>query len=157
MSIILALFLLICTTLPNHAEEEVPQWVVAGIAAVETGSLYQDGCLIHYRDRRDGADGEVGPWQLSPCVLQDMRKSHLRDRARTDVPFSERLARTWLMHCFRRSAGDWDVAVAMYHTGPAGSARRGLRYAKRVRSAGMAATAAEPLLVSAEAKDSMAR
>lgn len=129
-----------------RAEEEVPEWVVAGIAAVETGSVYRDNRLVLYRDRRDGADGEVGPWQLSPSVLRDMRLLHQRDRARTDSAFSEKAARQWLLRCLRRADNDWDAAVAIYHTGPKGSTRRGRLYAERVRNAGMAAVAQAPAL-----------
>ena len=137
MQSIIQIIILGCLTIAAAAEDDVPPWVIAGIAAVKTGSLYQEGCLILYHDRRDGADGEVGPWQLSRAVLQDMRSLQVRDRARTDAAFSERLARTWLLRCFRRSGRDWDAAVAMYHTGPKGDHGRGRRYAERVRATGM--------------------
>ena len=141
MRYIMRLLACACVSLTASAEDEVPQWVIAGIAAVETGSLYQEGCLILYHDRRDGAGGEVGPWQLSRAVLQDMRSEQQRDRARVDPAFSEGLARRWLLHCFNRSGRDWDAAVAMYHTGHSGNHRRGFQYTERVRAVGVAIAA----------------
>ena len=117
--------------------DAVPEWVVAGIAAVETGSDYHAGHLIRYRDRRDGAAGEVGPWQLSPAVLADLHALAEQDRVRSDPAFSERLVRKWLLRCRRAAQGDWDAAIAVYHTGPGGSRRLGKEYAARVRAAGM--------------------
>lgn len=113
----------------------IPDWVIIGIAAVETGSTYRDGNLVHYRDRRDGADGEVGPWQLAPTALRDLGVSHLRSRIRTEPVLAESMARAWLLRC-HRIAGDWTAAVAIYHTGPRGDRRRGDRYAERVFAAG---------------------
>ena len=113
----------------------IPDWVIIGIAAVETGSTYRDGHLIHYRDRRDGADGEVGPWQLAPTALSDLGITHLRSRIRTEPVLAESMARAWLLRCYR-IAGDWTSAVAIYHTGPRGDRQRGSRYAERVFAAG---------------------
>jgi hypothetical protein len=117
----------------------IPDWVIAGIAAVETGSIYRDGNLVLYRDRRDGADGEVGPWQLAPSVLQDLGVGHLRTRIRREPVLAESMTRAWLLRCYRLSAGDWLGAVSIYHTGPAGDRRRGRLYAERVHAAGHAA------------------
>ncbi|MBA3699473.1 MAG: hypothetical protein H0W78_11545 [Planctomycetes bacterium] len=113
----------------------IPDWVIAGIAAVETGSTYRSGELVLYRNRRDGADGEVGPWQISPSVLQDLGVSHLLERIRSEPVLAESMTRAWLLRCYRR-AGDWNVAVAIYHTGPAGDHRRGRDYAERVFAVG---------------------
>jgi hypothetical protein len=119
-----------------HADDHgIPSWVIAGIAAVETGSTYRDGELIHYRDRRDGSDGEVGPWQLAPAVLDDLGVRQLRDRIRREPVLAESMTRAWLLRCFQRT-GDWFTAVAIYHTGPGGSRQRGRRYAERVLAAG---------------------
>lgn len=115
----------------------IPDWVISGIAAVETGSIYRGGDLIVYRDRRDGADGEVGPWQLAPAVLRDLGIFHLRARIRQEPVLAESMTRAWLLRCHRRT-GDWFAAVAIYHTGPAGDRRRGRHYAERVHAAGHA-------------------
>ncbi len=115
--------------------EPIPDWVIAGIAAVESGSTYREGNLVHYRDRRDGADGEVGPWQMAPSALSDLGVSHLRSRIRVEVVLAESMTRAWLLRCFRR-AGNWNLAVAFYHTGPGGDRRRGRLYAERVFAAG---------------------
>lgn len=113
----------------------IPDWVIAGIAAVETGSTYRGGDLIHYRDRRDGTDGEVGPWQIAPAVLEDLGVANLRARIRHEPVLAESMTRAWLLRCHRRT-GDWLLAVAIYHTGPRGDRQRGLRYAERVFAAG---------------------
>lgn len=113
----------------------IPDWVISGIAAVETNSIYRDGELVHYRDRRDGTAGEVGPWQLAPDALIDLKVHHLRDRIRREPVLAESMARAWLLRCYRQT-GDWFAAVMVYHTGPQGSKRRGRDYAERVLAAG---------------------
>ena len=122
---------------PAPAGTAVPDWVIAGIAAVETGSIYRNGRLVRYRDHRDGAAGEVGPWQLAPAVLDDLHASRLRARVRTEPVLAESLVRAWLLRCYQRT-GDWSAAVAVYHAGPGGSWRRGASYASRVHAAGLA-------------------
>lgn len=123
---------LLCIALASPAKAaEIPEGILAGIAQVETGSIYRNGELVHYRDKRDGADGEVGPWQLSPDVLKDMGVSHLRSRIRREVVLAESMTRAWLIRCYRKT-GNWADAVAVYHVGPGGSARRGRDYAQRV-------------------------
>lgn len=134
---ILLLFVVGATPLLAQEFEEIPDWVIAGIAAVETGSTYQNGSLIKYRDRRDGAAGEVGPWQLAPAVLTHMGVSHLKDRIRHETMLAESMTRAWLLKCFQRT-GNWWAAVAMFHTGSAGNRARGKRYAERVYAAGNA-------------------
>lgn len=128
-------FQITASTSEVTAHPPIPEWVISGIAAVETGSTYRDGNLIDYRDRRDGADGEVGPWQLAPSALRDLGISHLRARIRIEPVLAESMARAWLLRCYRR-AGDWMPAVAIYHTGPSGDRRRGARYAEKVFAAG---------------------
>ncbi len=115
----------------------IPDWVIAGIAAVETGSTYRGGRLVRYRDHRDGAAGEVGPWQIAPAVLDDLGAAHLRSRVRTEPVLAESLVRAWLLRCYQRT-GSWTSAVAVYHAGPGGSTRRGASYASRVYAAGFA-------------------
>jgi hypothetical protein len=124
--------------LPAAAPDtSIPDWVIAGIAAVETGSTYRGGRLVRYRDHRDGAAGEVGPWQIAPAVLDDLGAAHLRARVRTEPVLAESLVRAWLLRCYHRT-GSWKSAVAVYHAGPGGSTRRGSSYASRVYNAGFA-------------------
>ncbi len=118
-------------------DTSIPDWVIAGIAAVETGSTYRGGRLVRYRDHRDGAAGEVGPWQIAPAVLDDLGAAHLRARVRTEPVLAESLVRAWLLRCYQRT-GSWKSAVAVYHAGPGGSPRRGSTYASRVYNAGFA-------------------
>ena len=119
------------------ASTTIPDWVIAGIAAVETGSTYRGGRLVRYRDHRDGAAGEVGPWQIAPSVLDDLGAARLRARVRTEPVLAESLVRAWLLRCYQRT-GSWTSAVAVYHAGPGGSSRRGASYASRVYAAGFA-------------------
>lgn len=131
--------LLAISLFASHAlaveDHVIPDWVISGIAAVETNSTYRDGELVDYRDRRDGSAGEVGPWQLAPDALIDLKVHHLRDRIRREPMLAESMARAWLLRCYRQT-GDWFDAVAVYHTGPQGSKRRGRDYAERVLAAG---------------------
>jgi hypothetical protein len=131
----LVLLPLLAGRLAASEDHVIPEWVISGIAAVETNSVYRDGELVRYRDRRDGSAGEVGPWQLAPDVLADLKAQHLRDRIRREPVLAESLARAWLLRCYRQT-GDWFQAVAVYHTGPQGSTRRGRDYAERVLAAG---------------------
>ena len=141
--LILPVIAFMMTSLPVAAQASdlstgdpyIPDWVVAGIAAVETGSTYRAGELVDYRDRRDGADGEVGPWQLAPSALHDLGMLHLRSRIRVEPVLAESLTRAWLIRCHRQT-GDWIAAVAIYHTGPRGDRQRGQLYAERVLAAG---------------------
>lgn len=115
---------------------DIPDWCIRGIAAVETNTTWRDIGDLTYRDRRQGEDGEVGPWQLAPAALADMDVSHLRSRIHREPILAESMTRAWLLRCYRRT-GDWFEAVAIYHTGPRGDVRRGHNYAARVRAAGI--------------------
>lgn len=123
-----------CMRLANG--QEVPAWVMRGIAAVETASTWRDIGDLTYRDRRVGGAGEVGPWQLSPDVLRDLRAYDRRSRVHADVVFAESLTRAWLLHLYGVT-GNWPSAVAAYHGG-LGNRREhfAIAYAQRVRAAG---------------------
>lgn len=131
-----ALTTLLCLMVARCSASEVPAWVLRGIAAVETRTTWRDIGDLHYRDKRIGADGEVGPWQLSPAALKDLGVEHLRARIHREPILAESMTRAWLLRCHRRT-GDWFEAVAIYHTGPDGNRRRGHTYAARVRAVGI--------------------
>lgn len=125
-----ALMLCVCALVQG---EDVPPWVMAGIASVETSSTYRHGMLVDYRDRRDGDAGEVSAFQLAPSVVAQWHAS--RSRARSDQRYAEGVARRHL--CWLRSqVRTWAEAVAAYHVGLHGSRRRGADYAARVAAAG---------------------
>lgn len=118
-----------------RAAEVVPDWVIRGIAMVETRSTWRDVGDVTYRDRRDGASGEAGFMQLAPSALATLRKTRLAKRCRTDVVLCESIAReylTWL----RAMAGSWEETVTMYNSGPIGSITAGRDYLHRVVAAG---------------------
>lgn len=116
--------------------QDVPPWVLRGIAAVETGSAWRDIGDLTYRDRRIGKAGEVGPWQLSPAVLRDLKAYDRRARVHADVVFAESLTRAWLLH-LHRETGSWPAAVAAYHAGlGARTESFAITYARSVRAAG---------------------
>lgn len=115
--------------------QDVPRWVIAGIAAVETGTEWRDLGDVRGSWSR-GAIGEVGPWQLSPAVLHDLRAYDRRFRIHADPVLAESLTRAWLLHLYART-GAWREACAAYH---AGLGRRheafAIDYADRVHAAG---------------------
>ena len=117
--------------------QDVPTWVLRGIAAVETGTDWTEGGVQSQGWQR-GAIGEVGPWQLSPAVLRDLKSYDKRDRIHRESVFAESLTRAWLLHLYART-GSWSATVAAYH---AGLGRRSesfaTTYAERVRAAGIA-------------------
>lgn len=114
---------------------DIPPWVMRGIAAIETSSEWRDIDNITYRDRRVGEAGEVGPWQLSPAALRDLKAYDKRDRIHSNVVLAESMTRAWLLRCHTK-AGNWFDAVVIYHVGPAGDRQRGRNYAERVKAAG---------------------
>lgn len=116
---------------------DIPDWVLRGIARVETSSDWRDIGAIDYRDRRIGAAGEVGPWQLSPEALVDLGASKKAERIHRDVVLAESLTRAWLLRCHHQAMGDWYRAVGIFHAGPSGSIIAANDYAARVRAAGI--------------------
>lgn len=138
LAFILIIFLFVASIViaAETAAADVPPWVLRGIAKVETSSDWRDIGDLTYRDKRVGADGEVGPWQLSPDALRDLCSYDKRDRIHRDVVLAESLTRAWLLRCHAQT-GNWFDAVRIYHTGPDGDRRRGIKYAERVLAAGI--------------------
>ena len=101
----------------------VPAWVVRGIAAQETRSRWSGVGEIRYVDRRDGAAGEVGPWQISPVALSTLGAYHLRDRIRQEPLLAESITRAWLLH-LHDIVHSWPAAVRAYNAGLAGRSCR---------------------------------
>lgn len=116
--------------------QDVPAWVLRGIAAVETRTTYRDIGDLTWRDQRIGAAGEVGPWQLSPAALRDLKAYDRRARVHAEPVFAESLTRAWLLR-LHRITGTWPQAIAAYHAG-LGNRRQtfAIDYAQRVRAAG---------------------
>lgn len=118
--------------------QDVPAWVVRGIAAVETGTEWTDIGNVRGTWER-GAIGEVGPWQLSPAVLRDLKAYDRRERVHTCPVLAESLTRAWLLHLYART-GSWWEACAAYNAGLGNRwSASATDYANRVTAAGIAA------------------
>lgn len=112
---------------------EVPAWILKNIARVETHSHWSaDPSQTVYVDRRDGAAGEVGMFQMKPIAFRQIGMSALRDEARRDPVCAEFCAVLYLRWC-HRVAGTWLGAIALYHTGPDGDPDEGRDYVLRVQ------------------------
>jgi hypothetical protein len=123
------------------AAQEIPHWVLRGIAMVETNTTWRDiGDLDLSPGYGLGAAGEVGPWQLHPDVLTDLGVADQAARIHDSPVYAESLTRAWLLHLFGRCR-NWRTTCAAYHVGLAGMSdkktrARGLRYADRVHGSG---------------------
>lgn len=115
--------------------QDVPTWVVRGIAAVETGTEWRAIGDVRGSWSR-GSIGEVGPWQLSPAVLRDLKAYDRRHRIHADPILAESLTRAWLLRLFA-ATGSWPQAVAAYHAGLGKRSHAfAIEYAERVRAVG---------------------
>ena len=108
---------------------EVPDRIVAAIAAVETGTEWRNTGDVRGKWSR-GADGEVSPFQLSPAALTDMGVTN-HARVHRDVVYAESLARLWLVRCYAK-AGNWPDAVARFNAGNRYRSRTARDYSTRV-------------------------
>lgn len=95
--------------------QEVPDWVLRGIAAVETGAHW-NGTGDVTGTWNSNRTGDVGPWQVSPAVLKDLKRAHLSERIHRDVVLAESIARLWLGHLYR-TTGCWHQSVAAWRLG----------------------------------------
>ncbi len=127
----------------NAAEGDgVPLWLLHGILAKETRSYFRAGTLV-YIDRRDGAAGEAGPYQMTPAAFADVRRrGETFARLRTDGAFATRCALRFLEQLRKRygygvSDRDWLQVAGRWNAGDELSL--GLGYASDVWDLGMAA------------------
>lgn len=115
--------------------QEVPDWVVRGIAAVETGVHWHDTGHLDGTWARSSTD-DVSPWGISPDVLKDLKLSAHADRLHRDPVFAESIARKWLLH-LHGVTGCWLQACAAWRAGLRGRHRAWARdYAERARNYG---------------------
>jgi hypothetical protein len=100
------------------AADRVPEWVCAGILAVETRSHYYEDGSIKYVDKRIGSNGEVSPFQITYRAYKQVRRSgDSWARVRIDTLYAEQIACRYLMYCYKR-AGNWGLAIEYYNAGP---------------------------------------
>jgi hypothetical protein len=127
----LALMGIVALALHKGWAVDVPDRIIAAIAAVETGTEWRGIGDVRGNFAR-GDIGEVGPWQLSPDVLRDLRAYDRRHRVHADPVLAESLTRAWLAHLYR-TTGNWPDTVAAFHAGLAGRHRPHAReYSGRV-------------------------
>lgn len=121
-----------------RAAEPMPAWVLPGILAVETRSHYRPDGSIDYVDRRVGAAGERGPFQMTRDAFDLVAKPGERfEELANDHDFAEALARRYLQLLWRTfSDRDWFVAAGRWNAGPHGRWSRLFAYAKRAQQAG---------------------
>lgn len=124
-----------------HAQEDppeahgIPSWVLIGIAKVETQSYWDDQGKFHYVDKRDGKDGEKGPFQCMPETFKQVaKKGEVLAALRKDHFLAVSVACRYLQFLFRR-CGNWDQAVVCYNTGLNGLPSRGAQYLLLVKLA----------------------
>lgn len=114
--------------------EVVPQWVITGIAAVETGSYFKSGRLV-YVDQRDGRHGEVGPFQMTRAAYEDIKgPEDSFTRMRHEPKYAEKMARRYLLKLRAGGKRPWEEVVGLYN----GGRRVQWAYAERVKNVGMA-------------------
>ena len=113
----------------------IPCWCLQGIAKVETRSYWDDQGKFHYIDRRDGADGEIGPFQCTAGAFALVaHKGEVFSRLRHDSTFSCAIALRYLAW-LRKRCKSWEEAVGCYNTGLGGSPRIGNQYLLMVKLA----------------------
>jgi hypothetical protein len=102
-------------------ETEVPVWVLAGILAQESRSYYnEDASRIIYVDKRRGADGELGPYQMMHIAWRQIREPGERfEDLATDMMYAETCAIRYLLWLYNNSARrSWAHAIQYYNRGP---------------------------------------
>lgn len=111
---------LVCCAMYSQ-ENEVPYWVMAGILKQETRSTYEDnGLTINYVDRRRGADGERGPFQMTYIAWKQIRQPGERFAdLSTDMMYAEQCAMRYLLWLYNGPARkSWAHAIQGYNAGP---------------------------------------
>jgi hypothetical protein len=111
---------------------KAPEWALRGIAKVETrSSILEDGKII-YRDRRVGALGERGVFQMRRVAFKQVSRPGERfSRVHEDPQFAMEMADRYLVYLKKRH-GTWESAVAAYNTGDP-QVPAGWRYVNRVK------------------------
>ena len=96
---------------------EVPCWVKNGILRVESRSYFNDFGL-QYVDRRRGADGERGPFQMGLAAWTDIKEPGERfSDLSTNMEYAEECFYRYITMLYLR-ARSWEKAVQWYNAGP---------------------------------------
>lgn len=115
-------------------KSEVPQWVLKGIAKVETRSeIKEDGSII-WKDRRVGKNGDSGVFQMTRIAYKQVSKPGDNFlRLRKDPDYAKELAERYLGY-LRKRYTRWHDVIAAYNAGTPGHPA-GRRYLKKVLAA----------------------
>jgi hypothetical protein len=130
-------FALLFLSLTVAPAADVPRWVMVGVLHNESRSaLASDGSII-YRDRRVGADGELGPFQMTRASFERVAMAgESFERLATDTAFAADLFRRWMAVLYHDySKRDWFIATGQWNVGPRGAYPVLWRYAKSAQIA----------------------
>lgn len=112
-------------------KSEVPQWVLKGIAKVETNSTIKPCGTIIWRDRRTGRNGDSGVFQMTRIAFDQIKRpGDSFARIKRDPQYAQELAERYLVYLQKRY-GVWHDAIAAYNAGSPGSPA-GRRYLRKV-------------------------
>ena len=124
------------------ASDAVPDWALEGILSVESASYYEaaPGTRIVYVDKRIGAAGERGPFQMTRIAFDQIARSgESFTRLGTDTRYAEGKARAYLLWLYEGPAQkNWERAIGMYNTGPTGYYRNRSTASRYTRSVKLA-------------------
>jgi hypothetical protein len=107
---------------------DVPQGIISGIAAVETGTNW-DGQTIKGKWTK-GKAGEVSPFQLMPSTLKDLGCKNINEVHKSPV-IAAYYCEKYLVELFERH-GNWPEAIARYNAGSRYRSATARDYAQRV-------------------------
>lgn len=116
---------------------DIPAWVLPGILHIESRSYFTTTGIV-YVDRRVGADGELGPFQMTRDAFDLVaRRGEEFERLKHDTAFAQDLCERYLHLLWSDfSDRDWFTATGRWNAGPHGSRKRLWAYAKRAQQAG---------------------
>lgn len=118
------------------AGQDVPDWVLRGIASQETDLHWTDMGVLSAATWPKSTNGAVGPWHISLKVLRDLKLEDQAERIHRDAIYAESVTRQWLVHLYRET-GDWFEVCAAWRAGLNGRHRDYARaYAERARNYG---------------------
>jgi hypothetical protein len=126
--------MILAPTLGSAEQAAIPDWVLAGILRVETGSYYQEGGVIKYINKKRGRNGERGCFQITKKAFKQVGEQGEQFwMVEQDTDFCETIARRYLLWLYEHSAHhSWVLSVEKYNAGPSG---RSPEYLQDVRDA----------------------
>lgn len=96
--------------------QDIPDWVVRGIASQETGIHWTNTGVLSAQTWSKSTSGAVTPWHISLAVLTDLKLTAKADRIHRDAVYGESVVRMWLLHLYRET-GDWFEVCAAWRAG----------------------------------------